>query len=336
MELIGEIGTNHNGRIETAYEIINMAHGAGIDTIKFQVYDAKDIVSPKVKTNFYGINNEYEYWQEYINAKLITPKEWLPELVSYTKTLGMDVVATPHSLSNAEVCLKAGIQRLKIASMDCNYYPFINDLCSLGVPLLLSTGMSTIDEIYKAVNIIKRNNVPLTLFHCVATYPTKYKEANMFFLKTLKDFEPEHLGFSDHSSDNDLIMAAIALGVDVIEKHITLNKQQEGPDHPFALNPEECVLWRHKVDTALESLGNTDKILSEREINNRKKYRRVSIANKNLYKGDEIQPSDFYFARPPEINDRYVTPENFNLFVGNVLARDINEGFGLTYNHFAL
>ena len=334
IELIGEIGTNHNGKIETAIELIDMAAATGLDTVKFQVYDANDIVSPKVKTSHYGITSQYEYWQDYINAKLITPKAWLPELVAHAKEKGMDAIATPHSMSNAEACLKAGMTRLKIASMDCNYYPFIADLCTLKVPLLLSTGMSTIDEIYKSVSIIKKNNVSLTLFHCVATYPTKYEEANMSFLQTLKDFEPDHLGFSDHSGDNDLIMVAIPYGIDVVEKHITLDKTQDGPDHPFALNPDECELWRKKVDNATACLGSTDKQLSIREINNRKKYRRVAIMNKDLHKGDVFTSNDFYFARPADVNDSFITPELVTSYFGYTLCRDIESGDGLTEKHF--
>lgn len=336
IELIGEIGTNHNGQIETAIELIDMAAVSGIDTVKFQVYDANDIVSPKVKTAHYGITSNYEYWQDYINSKLITPKTWLPELVAHAKEKGLDAIATPHSMKNAEACLRAGMSRLKIASMDCNYYPFISDLCSLKVPLLLSTGMSTIDEIYKSVNIIKKNSIPLTLFHCVATYPTRYEEANMSFLQTLKDFEPDHLGFSDHSGDNDLIMVAIPYGIDVVEKHITLDKTQDGPDHPFALNPDECSLWRKKVDNALLSLGSTDKQLSQREINNRKKYRRVAILNKTLHKGDVLTSDDICFARPAENNDCYIEPERISSYYGYVLARDIEAGDGLTEQHFTL
>ena len=333
MELIGEIGTNHNGNFDTAIKLIDMAASVGLDTVKFQVYDADDIVSPLVRTDLYGIHNKYEFWKDFINDKLITPKSWLPELVSHARDLGMDAIATAHSMSNAEACLKADIRRLKIASMDCNYYSFLEDLCSLRVPILLSTGMSTIDEIYKSVHILKRNNIPLTLFHCVATYPTRYEEANMSFLQLLRDFEPDHLGFSDHSPNNDLIMMAVPFGVDVIEKHITLDKTQDGPDHPFALDPADCLLWREKADNAASSLGTKDKQLSFRELENRKKYRRVAISLADMEVGDTVDQSSVCFARPPKIEEDYIDSETLSSVVGMRLSHALKAGEGLTYSH---
>ena len=135
--------------------------------------------------------------------------------------------------------------------MDCNYYPFIKDLTTLGVPILLSTGMHLSGEICKTVEIIKDAGVELTLFHCVATYPTKYDEVNLSYLNFLKSLQPDRLGLSDHSEDNDLVLMSIPYGIDIIEKHITLDKTQDGPDHPFALDREGCLLWRQKTNQAV-------------------------------------------------------------------------------------
>lgn len=334
IELIGEIGTNHNGNFETAVKLIEMAHDCSLDTIKFQVYDANDIVSPLVKTQLYGIKSIYEYWKDYINEKLITPKVWLPELTAYAKNLGLDVVATPHSIKNAECCLKAGIGRLKIASMDCNYYSFLKDLSSLKVPLLLSTGMSVREEIIKAVEIIQKAGVSLTLFHCTATYPTNYDEANLSFFDFLKTLQPEFLGLSDHSENNDLGIMSVVYGVDVIEKHITLDKRQQGPDHPFAMDAEDCRLWREKTDQAIISLGRIDKKLSLRERRNRDLYRRVPILIRDKRKGEVLRRDDFVFARPPQANVGYLQSDTVELFIGMRLMNDISCGEGITINLF--
>ena len=334
IELIGEIGTNHNGDFNTAIQLIDMAYAAGLDTVKFQIYDAEDIVSPLVKSELYGIKDKNLLWKDYINEKLITPKTWLPELVSYAKELNMGVLATPHSLKNAEICLNAGIERLKIASMDCNYYPFIKELANLQVPLLLSTGMATQIEIMKTVEIIKSKSVHLSLFHCTATYPTKYEEANLNFLNFLKNLKPDSLGLSDHSTNDDLIIMSVIYGVDIIEKHITLDNKQHGPDHSFALAFDACKSWKIAVENALKSMGEYDKKMSERELRNRIAYRRVPILIKDKQAGDKLEPDDFVFARPPKLDGDFVTPDNYELFIGLKLSKSIQKGNALEVNYF--
>ena len=328
IELIAEIGTNHNGDFDEAIKLIDLASKAKIDTVKFQVYESKDIVSPLVKTSMYGekyvaIQSKYKYWKDYIDEKLITPAGWLRELVQYSESKGLDVVATPHSMKLAEECLKSGIKKLKIASMDCNYYPFIEDLCSLNTPLLLSTGMADRYEIMKSVELILQNNIDLTLFHCTSSYPTKYGEANLEFLKFLSLLNPTKLGLSDHAENNDLVLMSIPYGISVVEKHITSNKSQPGPDHSFALDFEGMVDWRNKTDNGLLALGSSKKELSISELNNRVIARRKPILSKEMKKGNILSKSEIYYSRPECTENGIIGIDELEFFIGMPFTMDV-------------
>lgn len=334
VEIIGEIGTNHNGNLDTAFELIDMAAESGIDTIKFQIYNAEDIVSPLVKTSFYGYNDaQYPYWKDYINHKLITPREWLKELVPYAKRKSLHTLATAHSIDGANYCLTHGIDKLKIASMDCNYYPFLSKLSKLGIPLLLSTGMATQQEVIIAVDTILQNQSDLTLFHCTSTYPTQYNEVNLEFLHFLKMLVPK-IGLSDHSEYNDIAMMSIVYGVSVIEKHITLDKNQDGPDHPFALDKAGLINLVASVKHAQSALGTKSKKMSEEELVNRQKYRRVAIAAKALPSNHKLQSGDYIFARPQAIFFDSIDPESISNFEELCLTKDIKQGEAILVRHF--
>jgi len=334
VEIIGEIGTNHNGDLDAAYKLIDMAAESKIDTVKFQIYDADDIVSPLVKSAFYGYDKtNYLYWRDYINNRLITPKEWLKELVPYANKKGLNTLATAHSIDGAEYCLENGISSLKIASMDCNYYPFLEDLSKLNIPLLLSTGMATKEEIIKASDIILKNQNDLTLFHCTSTYPTAYNEVNLEFLRFLKTLSPK-IGLSDHSQKNDIAMMSLVYGVCKIEKHITLDKTTDGPDHPFALDKMGLDDLLQCVRNGEKALGFEDKIMSENELSNRKKYRRVAIAPRDLQKGKALLREDFIFARPSEVFDDLLDSEMIFKFQNKILKTDIKAGQSLQKSSF--
>lgn len=333
IEIIGEIGTNHNGNLQTAYDLVNMAADNGCHTVKFQVYDAHDIVSPLVTPSLYGYQNGYATWADYINAKLITPKEWLPELVSHARTRGLDVVATPHSLLNAEACMNAGIERLKIASMDCNHLPFIKELAQLKIPLLLSTGMATRCEIIDAFETINAINSDVTLFHCVSTYPTLYPEVNLSFFEFLKSLTPL-IALSDHSEKNDIAMMSVVYGITAVEKHITLDKSQIGPDHSFALDPQGIRDLATSLFNAQRAMGSPIKALSAKELKGRMLYRRVMIANKALPIGHIITENDFYFARPEAIFDDSIAPKQANEWIGWSIRTPVAAHEAIRRKHF--
>lgn len=336
MELIGEIGTNHNGNYEECLKLVDMAKRTGLDTVKLQIYEANDIVSPRVKCEHYNLQSEdYTYWEDYINARLITPHQWVPSIVEYCRSAEIDIIVTAHSLKLAEYCLNSGIERLKVASMDFNHHTFIRELCSLDVPLMVSTGMSTFDEIKETVGVIKKFDIDLTLFHCVSTYPTSYKEANLGFFSALKELDVDKLGLSDHSTNNDLVKLSIPFGVSVIEKHITLDKTQNGPDHPFALNEEECKEWRRSVDNSLLALGETGvKTMSEKEWNNRDLFRRHLIVNKDLEKGQILTKDDIYFARSHPVDYQLLDLNSSDYYVDKPLKTSIQKDMPLGKKHF--
>ncbi|MDD2830176.1 MAG: N-acetylneuraminate synthase family protein [Sulfuricurvum sp.] len=333
IEIIGEIGTNHNGDIQTAYQLIDIAAENGCHTVKLQIYDANDIVSSRVSPVLYGYQNDYSTWAEYINAKLITPKEWLPELVAYSHKKNLDIIATPHSLKNAIICLNAGIKRLKIASMDCNHIPFIHELSKLQVPLLLSTGMATRAEIIDAFETISAYHSDITLFHCVSTYPTLYPEVNLSFFEFLKTLTL-NIALSDHSEKNDIAMMSVVYGIKAVEKHITLDKNQLGPDHSFALDAQGIRDLSMSLQNAQMAMGTPTKILSSKEQKGRTLYRRVMIANKPLSIGHIITENDFYFARPEAVFNDTIPPKEASLWVGWSVKMPLDEHQAIRREHF--
>lgn len=334
VEIIGEIGTNHNGNLDTAYKLIDMASNSKIDTIKFQIYEACDIVSPLVKSSFYNYTNtNHRYWKDYINTKLITPRAWLKELVPYAENKGLKTLATAHSIEGANYCLEHGIKSLKIASMDCNYYQFLDELSRLKIPLLLSSGMATKAEIIKASNTILKNQTDLTLFHCTSTYPTKYSEVNLEFLKFLKGISPQ-IGLSDHSQKNDIAMMSLVYGVSKIEKHITLDKNQDGPDHAFALDKDGLNNLVESIRNGELALGCEDKIMSKNELLNRDKYRRVAIAKNDLKIGTTLRNNNFIFARPPKLFKDIVNPDSISKIKNHILIKEKKAGEALLLGDF--
>lgn len=323
IELIGEIGTNHNGDFNEAIKLIDLAKSADFDTVKLQIYKATDIVSPLVKASFYGVSSKYKYWKDCIDNQLITPTDWIEELVSYCVDVGINLIATAHSIEGAEICLKYGIKRLKVASMDCNYYPLLKQLSMLNVPILLSTGMADKFEIIKAVDILGEKNTDLSLFHCTATYPTKYDEANLEFFKFLSSLHPTRLGLSDHSENNDLVLMSIPYGVSVVEKHITSDKSQTGPDHSFALDYAGMIDLRTKVNNGLLALGSGNKDLSKRELENRIKYRRKPILIRDKKEGETLLKDDIYFARPEEIFNDIIEIDHCDQYIGREFKMNV-------------
>lgn len=298
--VIAEIGNNHNGSVEKAIELIDMAAGAGADAVKFQSFRGLDIVAPNVRADEYpGWNvREYEFWHQFLDS-IALPLEAHQRVIDHAHARGVEFITTPVSPEIVEILEElSGIDQYKLASMDLDNYGLIRALAATTKPVVISTGMGDLAEIGAAVDIL--GNREITVLHCVSDYPLDPRNAALGNIRILGErFPGRSIGFSDHSLGHELAVAAVAMGARVIEKHVTLDRQDPQPaEHHFALEPKEfsdLVGWMRALE------DNRDDMVwmrSPKETEGRQKYRRSFHYTADLPIGHFLQESDVVFIRP--------------------------------------
>ncbi len=317
--IVAEAGSNHDGKLNQAKELIDIAAEAGADAIKFQTFHPTDIVHPKIESKIYGNKTGPKYWVKVLN-NLTLNKEWYPELFAYAEKNNLIFLSTPSCVECARFLFDLGVSAFKIASMDLTYLEFLKEISKLGKPIILSTGMGTLAEIEDAVDNIKNAGLnEVVLMHCVSNYPAIPRELNLLNIKTLQTTFGLPIGFSDHSLGITSSIVAVALGACVIEKHLTINRNLKGPDHRFSLEPIEFKKLVKEIRIAQESLGTYQRTLSEAEKKKRVLYRRSIIARKNIVKGKIIKRDDLIVTRPGS----GIPPRFINTIVGASAKRNI-------------
>lgn len=327
--IIAEIGTNHNQRKDKAKKLIDIAAKSNVDAVKFQIYHPQDIVSEEIKVDDYGLSDIYNetYWYNVLENHLKTPVEWFPDLSDYAHSLGLNVIATVH----CEECMNnmmPYIDAFKIASMDLTHHFLLEKLSLTDMPIILSTGMSKTNEIDEAVNLIRKNNNQLSVLHCVSNYPANFEELNLNFIKTLKTMYSFPIGFSDHALDTLSSIIAVSLGANIIEKHITLNRNDQGPDHKFALEPENLNKLVKNIRKVELSLGTYERNISKKEMKKRELYRRSIIAKTDIKKGETITLDNIKFTRP----GTGLLPKYYHLILDKVAIKDIKSESLINFN----
>ncbi len=323
--VIAEIGTNHNRDIQTARKLIDAAAAAGVDAIKFQFYHGEDVVTPLATCKEYGLHKIYPGLRRMVdvyNERLRTPREWFPELSDHVKKGGMIPISTPHCVDCARFMVSLGMPAFKVASVEITHLPFLKALATFRMPIILSTGLSILREIGEAVRVIRRaGNSRLILLHCVSDYPTRLEDVNLKFINTLRRHYNTPVGFSDHTMGISASLAAVALGANVIERHITLDRTQSGPDHPFALEPQMLIDLVRGIRDIHKAMGKGIKLLTPSEREKRKRYLRSVVASRPISKGQTIGLTDLDLKRP----GTGLPPKMLNAIVGRRARRDIKQ-----------
>jgi len=284
--VIAEAGINHNGDIEIAKKLIEKAAEVDADAIKFQSYHTESFVSKNSK-----------HYQLFKNLEL--SEEDFKELNKFANKEGIIFISTPLDLEYVDILDEVGVPAFKIASGDLTFVPLLEKIARAGKPIILSTGMATIGEIDEAINIIKKEgNEDIILLHCISSYPAPFEEVNLKAIITLRNTFNLSVGYSDHTLGIEVPIAAIALGAKVIEKHFTLNKNMEGPDHKLSANPEEFKRMVRGIRIIEKALGNGDKRPMECEKDARISGRRSIIAKMPIKKGDKIMGENILYKRP--------------------------------------
>jgi sialic acid synthase SpsE len=323
--IIAELGSNHNGDMELARKLILAAKEAGADCVKFQSWSKESIFSRKTYEDNYFIADDYrnrtDYTLEAIVEAYSISEEELLQMKKLSDELGLDCTSTPFSRKEVDFLVNVlHAPFIKIASMDLNNYPFLEYVAGKGKPIVISTGLSELYEIDKAIRTIERaGNKNIVILHCVSIYPPKDEQVNLNNIDTLRAMYPQYpIGFSDHTLGISIPIASVVKGVCLIEKHFTLDKNMEGWDHKVSANPEEMKLICSETRRVYESLGSTRIQVQERP-DRIESFRRSIVTTRAIKAGDVIKREDLDFKRPAT----GISPEFIDFVIGRVAKTDI-------------
>lgn len=331
--IIAEIGTNHNRSLEMAKALLHGVSDAGCDCAKFQIYEPDEIVSARVRASDYGLDSVYGdiSAQDMFERYLKTPKEWFPELRDLCHDLGMDFAATIHGEHGLNWANKIGLDLVKIASMDHTNLPFLSSLVNkLNAPILLSLGMAGLEDVEALFTTIKNHQPGIGLFHCTAIYPPKLNELRLSNIPYLIQNFSVPIGFSDHAEGIEAALNARDLGAIIFEKHVTTDKNQSGPDHPFAMEMSELKAYVGSLKERLTTeVFEVVEFLEpmERELQNKRKYVKSIVTRRSLPVDHLLTAKDVYLARPGS----GIRPADLPKVIGKALRHPIAEEMPLQW-----
>ena len=316
--IIAEAGVNHNGSIDRALKMVKVASKSGADAVKFQTFMAEEVVSKHApKAEYQKINTGTNESQLEMVKKLELTKENHLRLIECCKDYKIEFMTSAFDLKSVDLLGEFNLNRIKVPSGEINNLPYLRQIALFGKPIIISTGMSTLDEIEIAINIfeefgIKKNNI--TALHCNTQYPTPIHDVNLNAMLTIKDKIGVEIGYSDHTLGIEIPIAAVALGATVIEKHFTLDKNLEGPDHVASLDPNELHEMVKAIRNIEKAIGNGKKKPSDSEISNIKIARKSIIAKKKIKKGDKFSENNLTTKRP----GTGISPMKWDLYMGKI------------------
>ncbi|WP_425639537.1 N-acetylneuraminate synthase [Algoriphagus yeomjeoni] len=298
--IIAEAGVNHNGDIQIAKELIQKAKEAGADCVKFQTFKAEQIVtktSPKAKYQLEVTDKQESQFD--MLKKLEMDFSGYLDLVNYCKKLAIDFMSTPYNKEDVDFLEELGVNSYKIASGQLTEIPFLKYVASKNKQIYLSTGMGTIGDVFEAVEAIRGvGNNKLTVLQCTTNYPSRIEDANILAMNGIKEACDVEVGYSDHVANNFACYAAVALGAKVIEKHLTIDKAMEGPDHSCSLTPMEFKDMVDGIRNIESALGSKVKKPSAVEIENSKGMKRGLVVLQDVEEGTVLTPELIGFKRP--------------------------------------
>lgn len=321
--IIAEAGVNHNGSIELAKKLALKAKEAGADIVKYQTVDLNSLVSKSATMAEYQKENtgKNESQKEMLSKILLSYDEFI-ELDKYCKEIGIHFLSTPFDIKSIEFLQKLKCDVWKIPSGEITNLPYLQTIAKTGKPIILSTGMSTMKEIEECIDILKNNGAnKITLLHCTTQYPTPFKDVNLRAMKTLRDKFGYDVGYSDHTRGIEVPVAAVALGATVIEKHFTLSRDMEGPDHKASLEPEELKAMVDSIRNIEKALGNGVKEPAQSELANISVARKSIVAKKNIKKGELFTEENLTTKRP----GTGISPMKWYDIIGKRAVRNFEE-----------
>lgn len=311
---VAEVNSSHNGSMETARRMIDAAVEAGCDCVKFQSWSTTSLYS---KTYY----QQNPIAKRFVDKFSLSPDQ-LKELCGYCREKGVDFSSTPYSEAEVDFLVEeCGVSFLKIASMEINNPIFLRYIGEKRVPVVLSTGMSDMEEIEQAVSILEDAGVTeMVLLHCVSIYPTVLTTVNLNNIVGLREkYKKYPIGFSDHTEGDAAAVAATALGAALIEKHLTLDRAKVGMDNGMATEPEALQAMVSKCRDIQIAMGSKERLVQEEELAQRRNMRRSIIAQRDIPMGKTITKEDLYAKRP----GTGFAPDRICEILGRIAVRDI-------------
>jgi sialic acid synthase SpsE/protoporphyrinogen oxidase len=329
--VIAEIGLNHGGSLELAKELLREAKNSGVKFVKFQTYKSELRISQVYRSNNYFeevVDTEENLFSMFKKYEL-SQSDW-SEIFKYGRELELNVFSAVFDDESLRLLENLNCPAYKIASMDVNNYPLIEKIAQTRKPIILSTGMSTLGEIEKAVSIIEKYSpVEFIILHCISSYPANKDSLNLNAMLTLANAFGRPVGFSDHSIGTEVPIVAVSIGAVCVEKHFTLDHSLEGPDHIFSLNPKEMSYLVNIISEIPGMLGSSNRITTAQEVETSYKFKKSIHARKNILKGHRLTEADLIIKGP------YggIAPDFYGNVIGRSVKENINEDYPITWNH---
>tara|TARA_R110001632_G_scaffold132368_2_gene246813 strand:- start:285 stop:1289 length:1005 start_codon:yes stop_codon:yes gene_type:complete len=321
--IIAEAGVNHNGDIGLAKKLIDAAAEAGVDYVKFQTFNSKKLVSSSAQKADYQKENTKDAVESQLMMlqKLELSKENHLVLIEYCKAKNIRFLSTAFDLDSIDFLNELNIDLWKVPSGEITNLPYLRKIGSLGKPVIISTGMAEMSEIRDAINIIvsagtKIENIKV--LHCNTEYPTPMSDVNLEAMNTIKEVFKVPVGYSDHTLGIEIPIAAVAMGAIVIEKHFTLDKTMEGPDHKASLEPHELEAMVTAIRNIEQAMGNGIKAPSPSEAKNKPIARKSIVASKDISKGEVFDENNLTIKRP----GTGISPMKWDEVIGRKATKD--------------
>lgn len=323
--IIAEAGVNHNGDMHLARQLIDVAADAGADMVKFQTFKADLLATSQAQKAEYQTKNtkdvsESQY--QMLKRLELTP-EMHRELMTHCVSRGIEFFSTAFDLDSLDFLVELGLKQFKIPSGEITNFPYLNRIGRYKMPVILSTGMATLEEVAAALGVLKQAGTPcelITVLHCTTEYPTPMTDVNLRAMCTLRDEFGVKVGYSDHTQGIEVAIAAVALGATVIEKHFTLDRRLPGPDHQASLEPGELKTMIQAIRNVETALGDGVKQPSAIELKNKSVARKSLVASRKICAGEAFTEDNIMAKRP----GTGVSPMRWNEVMGLKAPRDFS------------
>ena len=317
--VIAEIGNNHNGSVELALEMVDAAHEAGANCVKFQMRNMSSVYRKKSLAK-QGEDLGTEYVLDLLERFQLSENEH-KKVAQHCDDKGILYMCTPWDSDSIDVLEMLDVKAYKVASADLTNMPLIENLIATKKPLILSTGMSSVDEIQITTNFLNSRNAEFALLHCNSTYPAPFHDINLNWIKKLKDIHPL-IGYSGHERGIAVTLAAVGLGARIVERHFTFDRSMEGPDHAASLERDEFKALVAGIREIEEALGDgIERAISQGEMINRENLAKSLVASKDLAKGTVIEPQHLSVLSPGQ----GLSAQNYEKLLGRTVQRDMLE-----------
>jgi len=323
--IIGEAGVNHNGDLNIARKLIDVAVEAGVDMVKFQTFITEEGITGNAEKAKYQLSaTDKKETQFEMLKKLELDREAHEELIRHCNHKGIRFLSTAFDHPSIDLLNELNIPLYKVPSGEITNLPYLRHIGRMGKPVILSTGMATLKEVEDAINVLRESGTPkgeITVLHCNTSYPTPMEDVNLKGMLTIRDELEVKVGYSDHTLGIEIPIASVAMGASVIEKHFTLDRGMEGPDHKASLDPCELKAMVNAIRNIENALGDGVKRPSSSEMENKSVARKSIVAARDILEGEILTKEDLVAKRP----GTGISPMKWDEIIGTIAQRDFSK-----------